>query len=158
MLADASPLIGLVRIDGLPWLRKLYGTIWLTPVVHRECTARGRRGAAELSAAVRRGWIRKFSPVSNVPALPRLDAGEASVLRAAAGLGDRAIVILDDLAARREARRLGVEFIGTAGIIVEARQRRLIPKARPVFEQLVAEGFYLSAALVEAILSELGED
>lgn len=91
------------------------------------------------------------------PQFVRLDDGEASALLVAHNLGARAFVILDDRAARREARRLGIEFIGTAGLIVEARAAGLINRAEPVFEQLAAEGFHLSAELVEAILAELGE-
>jgi predicted nucleic acid-binding protein len=33
VLADASPLIGLARVGGLPWLRKLYKTISITKEV-----------------------------------------------------------------------------------------------------------------------------
>ena len=33
VLADANPLIALARIDGLPWLRKLYQTISFTKEV-----------------------------------------------------------------------------------------------------------------------------
>lgn len=156
-LADASPLIGLARIGGLAWLRKLYRTVWVTPVVRAEISRRGRPGEVELAAALKAGWIRLLDTEPDEFQLPRLGAGEASILRAAVALGDRAIVILDDFAARREARRLGVGFIGTAGVIVEARRAGLIAKARPVFERLSAQGFHLSADIVEAILEELGE-
>ncbi|MSP96802.1 MAG: DUF3368 domain-containing protein [Betaproteobacteria bacterium] len=67
------------------------------------------------------------------------------------------MMILDDFAARRVARRLGVEFIGTAGVIVEAKRTGLIDRAAPTFERMTREGCYLSDDLIRAILAELGE-
>ena len=159
VLADASPLIGLARIGGLPWLRKLYGTISITKAVRDEATgARDLPGAVAISAALKQGWIRVLQEEWSEPSLPELDGGEASILRAAIAHGAGALVLLDDLQARREAQRLGVAIVGAAGVVVEARQAGLIPAARPVFARLADEGFHLSADLVNAILAELGED
>jgi predicted nucleic acid-binding protein len=36
VLTDASPLIGLARIDGLPWLGVLFGVVFMPPEVRRE--------------------------------------------------------------------------------------------------------------------------
>jgi len=53
VLADASPLIGLARVGGLPWLRKLYRSISITKAVRAEATAaRGLPGAVAISAAL----------------------------------------------------------------------------------------------------------
>ncbi len=158
VLADASPLIALARADGLPWLRKLYKTISVTSEVRDEATAaRDLPGAIAIAEAVSRGWIRVLGQKWNEPSLPLLDTGEASTLRAAIALGSGTLVLLDDLQARREAKRLGLAITGTAGIIVEARQAGLIPAARPVFARLAEEGFHLGDDLVRAILAELGE-
>ncbi len=159
VLANASPLIGLGRVGGLPWLRKLYRTISITKAVRDEATgARDLPGAVAISAAIRQGWIRVLRQEWSEPPLPQLDIGEASVLRAALAHGTGALVLLDDLQARRHARRLGITITGTAGIIVEARQAGLIPAARPVFARLADEGFHLSADLLQEILADLDED
>ena len=160
VLADASPLIGLARVGGLPWLRKLYRTVSITKAVRGEATGARElpRGAVAISAALKQGWIRVLQPEWSEPPLPRLDTGEASTLRAAIALGARTLVLLDDLEARREAQRLGIAITGTAGIVVEARQAGLIPAARPVFSRLADEGFHLGDDLVRAVLAALGED
>jgi len=159
VLADASPLIGLARVGGLPWLRKLYRTVSITKAVRGEATgARELPGAVAISAALKQGWIRVLRQEWSKPPLPRLDTGEASTLRAAIALGAGTLVLLDDLEARREAQRLGIAITGTAGIVVEARQAGLIPAARPVFSRLADEGFHLGDDLVRAVLAELGED
>ena len=158
VLADASPLISLARIGGLLWLRKLYKTISITGQVRDEAAgARELPGAVAIAAAVKQGWIRVLRQEWNEPSLPLLDTGEASTLRAAVGLGPGTLVLLDDLPARREAQRRGIAMIGTAGIIVEARQAGLTPAVKPVFVRLAEEGFHLGDDLVQAILAELGE-
>lgn len=158
VLADASPLISLARVGGLAWLRKLYKTISITRQVRSEATgARELPGAVAIAAALKQGWIRVLRQKWSEPPLPQLDIGEASTLRAAIGLGPGTLVLLDDLQARREALRLGIAMIGTAGIIVQARHAGLIPAARPVFARLAEEGFHLGDDLRQAILLELGE-
>ena len=158
VLADASPLIALARVGGLPWLRRLYKTISITKAVRGEATgARELPGALAIAAAVKQGWIRVLRQAWSEPPLPLLDTGEASTLRAAIALGSGTLVLLDDLQARREAQRLGIAMTGTAGIIVQARQAGLIAAAGPVFERLAQQGFHLGDDLRQAILVELGE-
>jgi hypothetical protein len=158
VLSDASPLIALARIGGLPWLRKLYRSVSITREVRIEATgARELPGAVAIAAALKRGWIRVLRQTRHEPPFPQLDAGEASTLRAALDLGPGTLVLLDDLPARREARRLGIAMIGTAGIVVEAREAGLITAVKPVLARLAEEGFYLSDDLLQAILVEVGE-
>jgi hypothetical protein len=158
VLADASPLIALARVGGLPWLRKLYKTVSITKEVRDEATgARELPGALAIAAAVKQGWIRVLRQEWSEPPLPLLDAGEASTLRAAIASGPGVLALLDDLQARREAQRLGIAITGTAGIIVQARRAGLIRAAGPVFARLAEEGFHLGDDLLQAILAELDE-
>jgi predicted nucleic acid-binding protein len=43
-------------------------------------------------------------------------------------------------------------------VIVEAKRARLVRAARPLFNRLAEQGFYLAADLVSAVLAELGEE
>ena len=65
--------------------------------------------------------------------------------------------ILDDLAARRCAAALGVPVRGTLGIVLVARQRGLIPAARPVVESMRQAGMYLADAVIDRALALVGE-
>jgi len=155
---NASPLIGLAHLEGLAWLRKLYGRALITPMVRSEVlTGLGRSGEAEVSAAIRRRQIGVLRRDPAGPLLPALDDGEASTIRAALEHGPHALVIIDELSARKAARRLGLRCTGTAGVIVEARRARLAGAARPLFQRLTERGFHLSPELVAAVLAELGE-
>lgn len=54
VLADASPLIALARVGGLPWLHRLYRSISITKAVQGEATgARELPGAAAIAAALK---------------------------------------------------------------------------------------------------------
>jgi predicted nucleic acid-binding protein len=47
VLTDASPLIGLARVDGLAWLGALFGVVWMPPEIRREVLPnRGLIGSA----------------------------------------------------------------------------------------------------------------
>jgi predicted nucleic acid-binding protein len=52
---------------------------------------------------------------------------------------------------------LGIAVIGTLGIVLTAKQRGLIPLARPVIEQLLKIDMYLAADLMNAALAKVGE-
>ncbi len=69
--------------------------------------------------------------------------------------GYRAIV--DDLAARRCARTLGVRTLGTGGLLVLAKRRGLIETVRDRINMVIDNGLYLSDSVVQLLLSEAGE-
>ena len=65
--------------------------------------------------------------------------------------------IIDDLAGRRCASSLGIPLRGTLGLVLAAKQRGLIAQARPVIENMMKNGLYLSKKVVESALSRVGE-
>jgi predicted nucleic acid-binding protein len=158
VLSDSSPLIGLAAAEVFDVLRRLFGQISVTESVRKEVTAHKHLpGAAELSRGVRDGWIRRLRDPRGGVSLPTLDAGEATTLYAAVRLGRKCLVLMDDAAARAEARALGVTVTGTAGVLLLAHRRRLIRSVRPLIEKLFAARFRISPGVINAILQEAGE-
>ncbi|NEP83513.1 MAG: DUF3368 domain-containing protein, partial [Okeania sp. SIO3B3] len=66
-------------------------------------------------------------------------------------------VIIDDLAARRCATALGIPVRGTLGLVLTAKQRGIIPLARPIVQQLRQSGMYLSDRVINQALILVGE-
>ncbi|HID56261.1 TPA: DUF3368 domain-containing protein [Candidatus Poribacteria bacterium] len=64
---------------------------------------------------------------------------------------------IDDLAARRCASTLGIPVRGTLGLVLIAKQRGLIPAAKPIVEQLLSNGMYLSRKVINKALALVGE-
>jgi len=160
VLTDASPLIGLCIVEGLPWLRQLFGQVWLPAQVHDEVVGRGFPGEQAILQAQAAGWLRLTAPVPDQPdqpELPDLDEGEAACIRLALAGGGPSLLLMDERAGRAVALERGLQVAGTAAVIGMARLRGLVPAARPVFERLHNSDFRISAAVIRTVLRRVGE-
>ena len=103
-------------------------------------------------------WL-TVQPAAGIPATIaawRLGAGEASVLALAAEHpGTEAII--DDLAGRKCAASLNIPVRGTLGIVLVAKGRGLIPKARPIIEEMMIAGLHLARQVMDEALRRVDE-
>ncbi len=161
VISDASPLIGLATVDGLGWLKPLFGEVVVPPAVHKEVLPGvDARGDAEIAAAIKRKhvrlWNKAIPPVS--AAFADLDAGETECIRIALALGaGNALLLMDERAGRALAAELGIALAGTAAVIGLAKKRGLIDSAKARFERLHGSDFRITAAVIQAVLREVGE-
>jgi predicted nucleic acid-binding protein len=105
-------------------------------------------------------WLlEKSCSQQNLLAIARqaLDPGEAEVVALALELGTTDVV-LDDLDARRFARRSGLQPIGTLGLLLAGKRAGIIQTISAEINSLRQAGFYAHATLVTRILSEAGEE
>jgi len=159
IIADAGPLIALSRIDALDLLCGVFGEIQVTPEVRAEALpSADYPGKASLNAAFAAGWLRWLPEArpDRQPLNPGLGPGERSAIAAALQSPD-CLLVIDDRAGRAEARAQGLSIIGTAAVIGLAKLLGLIPAALPLLEQLRPAGYYLGAAVIEAVLTDVGE-
>lgn len=147
VIADASPLIGLDRAGHLDLLPGLFRDLEAPPAVVAEF---GRR-----PDWLREVYVQRPSEVLLLRALT-FGAGESEAL-AVALEHPGSTVLLDEKRARRFAADRGIAVIGTAGVVLRARQRGLISAVRPVLDDLLATGFHLSDALYRGTLNRAGE-
>ena len=157
-VVDTSPLIFLAKLGHLDLLRKGADTVCMPQAVLDEVRARPDEATRAIEQAIL-SWL-SVCQVRNRDAVEilrgDLDLGEAEVVILAREIrADR--VVMDDLDARRFARRVGFELIGTMGLLLAARLRGEIPSVREEIERLAALGFRVSPALAETILEEAGE-
>jgi len=158
VLSDASPIIALSLIDRLDLLHALLGQITITEVVHTEIIAGGDRpGQGAIGFAIKVKWIRVITDEWLEPKFPDLDEGEASTLRAAIQCDRPCLVLIDERAGRAVAKEAGIAHTGTIGLLLQVKKRKLVPAVRPLFEQLFARGFRISAELIGAALALAGE-
>ena len=166
VIADAGPLIGLARIGRLDLLRALFGGVTLTAVVAAEIGITAKEcapGAPAISEAVEAGWLNvaNSADIPDVqPLNPGVDAGERSTIALALhwqAAGAQVLVIVDDRCGRAEARGRGLSILGTAAVLVLAKEQRLIPACAPPLAALKEVGYYFSDGLVAAVLAEVGE-
>lgn len=162
VIADASPIIGLSLIDGLGWLKPLFGVVFITRQVRDEILhnydADPKPGMAQIADAIDAGVIKAMTRDWHEPQFTHLDEGEASVLRAAAHQRAKCLVIIDEALGRRAAMDMGIAVTGLVGIIIAAKKKRLIRKIAPPLARLGDVGFRLSPVLVAEALVIAGEN
>jgi len=154
---DASPLIHLARTGNLPLLKALAPAFVIPHPVLDEIRAKG------VDDAVFRD-VQATSWLSTVqaPPLPEtllawdLGKGEASVLAWALS-HPGTVAVLDDQKARAYAQWHGTPVIGTVGIVLRAKRQGIIPLARPVLQDLIERGMYLSTRVSNEALALVGE-
>ena len=146
VVTDTTCLIALDRIDRLHVLPALFEVV-APPAVVVEF---GRRPP----------WL-SVLPVADAARVAdlktALDAGEAEAIALALSLPQTTLLI-DEVRGRRVATRLGLNVLGTAGVLLRAKRHGLAPAVRPLLDALREEhSFRLSDALYGQVLREAGE-
>ena len=104
-------------------------------------------------------WIRTvalISPLDDTTYPNVIHRGEAAVFDLAKERGAR-LVILDDLEARRYAKRIGLPTKGTVGVLLDAKRSGFISTIKPLLDVLWENGVHLGASLVNEALQEARE-
>lgn len=142
VISDTSTLILFHKIDEFDLLQKVYGRLITTPEIAEEF-------GEELP-----GWIdiqsvsdKKYQDLLET----QVDYGEASAIALAAELDD-ALLLLDDLKARKLATRLNFKVTGTLGVIHKAKQMSIIDKVRPLIDKLLLTDFRIADNIIQEIL------
>ena len=156
-VVNTSPLFYLHRIGLLEVLHEFYGNITLPKAVEKELE-KGHIQGEDVPRLEDYPWIKiiSVSTPEYLDLIVDLGLGESEVL-AIATYHPSALVILDDKLARRIAEMQGFRLTGTAGVLLRAKEKGLIPALEPVIEKLLSLNFRLRPELVKAILELAGE-
>jgi len=158
IISNASPLIGLARIEQLCILRKLWSEIVIPDGVYKEVVieGEGKQGANAIKKACKE-WIRVVSVKNRaeVEVLQTvLDEGEAEVIT----LGQEIkadLLILDNREPRNFARTVNLKVIGTIGVIRFAWMKGLIKEPIHAINKLLLNGFWINEKLIEQIKKDI---
>ena len=158
VVSDATPLINIAAIGKFDLFQTLYGRLIIPSAVYEEIVTQGagRWGAAETAGAA---WIDRRAvsdPAKVISLQTHLQGGESEVIVLAEEL-HADLVIMDETAGRRELARRGIAFIGTVGVLMEAKRHGLIAALKPELDQLRNCGFHLGDRVYLACLSLVGE-
>lgn len=161
IVSDASPLIVIAKSGLLPVLTALVEEVVIPETVYAECTVEiSLPGARAVRAAVETGQIH-VRPDAKGPSdepgdeLAGLDAGELAAIHMATAL--ECPVLMDERLGRQVAKRRGITVIGSAGLLLAAKKRGLVPAVAPILDQWQQSGYFLSASVVKAVLDRAGE-
>ncbi len=145
IVIDSTCLIGLERIGKLDILPELFEPILIPDEVFNEF---GRSFS----------WLNVETP-TNLALINALklsvDDGEAEAIVLA--LEKNCKILSDDKQARLVAKKLGLQVIGTIGMLIQAKQNGLIDLLEPVLKDLENNGFRMSESLKSEALKIAGE-
>ncbi len=139
-VSDSACLIGLERIGRSEVLADSFDTVYIPPAVEREL-------------GYKLNWlivqpVRNFAFVKTLRM--QLGEGESEAMALAVELGE--LLVLDDKKARRIAQQIGIEIIGTVGVLLRAKARGVISEIKPVLNELNAVDFRISPKLYQQAL------
>jgi predicted nucleic acid-binding protein len=147
LVCNASPLIFLAKIDLIHVLPKMCETLYVPVGVYHEI-----KGQNDVASQ----WIEqnKNSYVIKIDSIPKiieswdLGKGETEVIACAHSNKDL-LAALDDKVARNCAASLGIDVIGTIGLIITANRKGQVDKPVTYLEKLKKTGFRISDDLFQ---------
>ena len=155
IVADTGPLIAFARTGNLHLLEKLFSEIWIPHGVYVEIGPKSDKpGARVIVSAIQKGWIKITDPIDLrqfPPLLPAVDAGESEAIYLALTKKARAL-LMDDKKGRQAARKLGLQILGSGGILIQAKARGLIEQVGPFLQAFQEAGYRFSNELRQKIL------
>ena len=158
IVSDSGPIISFARAGRLDLLKQVTTELIIPDAVFEEIVVSGddKPGAEEVKQGlwIKRATLQDRSLLENMPS--KLSRGESEAIVLAKELG--AYLLVDELEARKEASRLGINYFGSLRIIKEAKDRGVISKAKAVLDDLIASSTYLDDSLYQQFLREMGEE
>ena len=84
-----------------------------------------------------------------------VDEGEAEAIALAMKLN--LPILIDDRKGRRVAEKLGLNIIGSLGLLKIAKERGIISEVKPFIQKFLNGGYYIDERLIKRFLENLGE-
>lgn len=153
VIVNSTPIIALADIGRLDILQDVYGEIIIPDAVYDEVTV---KDSGYLDGY---DWI-KVGSITNQAAkkffISALHDGEVEVMILATEI-EADLVIIDDGLARKHAKRLGLTVTGTLGVLLRAKSNGNIEAVKPLLDNLIQDGLYISKDVYDEVLSIAGE-
>lgn len=157
VIVNSTPLIILCNIGKLEILKELYEEIVIPQAVYAEVTVKEDSACQQIVSAewIHVEQIKDQSDKRMYKA--KLHAGEVEVMILAQEDEKADLVVIDDNAAKKTAKYLGLTVTGTVGILLKAKKRGIIKEIRPILENMKGKGFYISEGVEQMILEQADE-
>ncbi len=157
VIVNSTPLIVLCGIGCFDILRSLYQEIIIPNAVYQEVTAKEDSACMQIKTAG--SWIRIKHIQDHTEKKmykAKLHAGEVEVMILAQEQ-KADLVIIDDNAAKKTAKYLGLTVTGTLGVLLKAKNRGIVQEVAPLMAEMKHNGFYIDSVLEGFVLEQAGE-
>ncbi|MDF5728267.1 MAG: DUF3368 domain-containing protein [Rhizonema sp. PD38] len=158
VICNATPLINFAAINRLDILEAVFGKIIIPQAVYDETTVAGFPGSEFVLQAITSSWLQIRSVSTIAHSIPsELDNGEREAIALALDTGEKRI-LLDEREARQVAQSLGLQVIGTLGILLLAKNRKIIIRLQPLLDAMIVTAqYWVSSTLYKQVLQQAGE-
>ena len=147
VITDTSCFILLDKIDAFSILKALYRHVITTPEIALEF-GKPLPDWIQIKSVENKELQNNYSK--------KVDIGEASAIALAMELPSP-LLILDDLKGRKLAAQLNLKYTGTLGLLILAKQDKIIPLLKPYFDKIKTTDFRIAPDLLQRIMEQLGE-
>lgn len=158
--ADTSPLVAFSAIRRMDLLRAVFNEVWIPPAVYGELVTDGEgwMNAQQVQSEVDRGeWLRRWTvPFACLPSSSaKLGKGELEAVSLA--FHQQGVCLVDERRGRAFAQSVGVQIVGSLGVLARCKKSGLIPNVTPLVQAMEESGIYRDPVLVGRFLAELDE-
>jgi predicted nucleic acid-binding protein len=161
VVSDTSVITNLAAINCLEILSSLYGKVIIPEAVYSELTNNDIPvpGGREVQQAE---WIEVKSVgdrqlVNRIEGEEKLDLGESEAIVIALEI-KADLLLIDERRGREVANRKGLKITGLLGVLIEAKQKNIITRIKPLIDELITTyQFRLSQPLYDKIMTMAGE-
>lgn len=158
IVCDSSALIVLARIGRLDILEKMVKALLIPQAVYEDIVVKGASRAGEIEVRKAK-WIEKRN-VSNRELVRKLNVslglGESEAIALAKEI-KADLIILDDQKARKAAISEGLRVAGLLALLIQAKEKGIIERVRPIIDELKHKGFFISKDLYQDTIKKARE-
>ncbi len=154
VIVDASTFIGLSMVNKLSLLSSLFKEVVLPNAVYEEIS--GGKGVKEIRSFKNIKVVGVNDKATVELMLESYGRGEAELLVLAKELNAN-LLLIDELKARKAARRAGFKVMGILGLLLSAKEKGFIKTIKPLIQRLQKKDFRLSRRVIEEVLNQAGE-
>ena len=153
LIADSSALVAIAIVDKLDVLDKLFGSVYIPKAVFDEISKQDKPESKKLTDYC----------MSHV-----IDIREQVNFNISLGLGESEAIVLykeknadfllcDDKKAKKFAQTFGINTIGSLGILLKAKEKKLIDTINPLLVLLKKSNIFIDDKTFELVLKMAGE-
>lgn len=149
VVSDTSPIISLAILDMLHLFEKIFTKVYIPEAVWHELTSSKKTSHNLKIKAFFENKIKHINSANNL--LPLVDLGESEAIILCKEI-NADFLIIDDLKARQIAEEIGINCVGTLGLLFKAKEKGYIKELRKYFVLLIENNRYYSITILNKLL------
>jgi len=162
IVSETGPIIGLAKINRISILIDIGAEVCIPPMVYKELLGKIGFESKNIENA-----LNDFIQVVELKALnpniksylndSTIDEGERQAIGLAAMFPKDTILLIDDRAGRKIAKRMNIHCTGLIGILLLAKEKGILKEITPLIDELKIQGYWISEDIALSAKQLAGE-